>query len=172
MTAGQHLKTPQSYPREHHKEWENTMSNGNEDRKLIVVGVDGSQLSIEALWKARHLAAVLGCSLHVVTVWEYPISLVPPVPTESLSPQVQAEHTLNDALKEAFGSDLPENLKRTAMVGQPVELLIKASRGAEMLVVGNRGHGGFVGLLLGSVSSVLAAHARCPVLIVHRSESS
>ena len=148
------------------------MTNGDEERKRIVVGVDGSRLSIEALWKARRLAAVLGCSLHVVTVWEYSISLAPPIPTESWSPLVQAEHTLNDSVEEAFGTDIPAELHRTPLVGRPVELLIESSRGAEMLVVGNRGRGGFAGLLLGSVSSVLAAHARCPVLIVHRGESA
>ena len=147
------------------------MSNGHEDRKRIVVGVDGSHLSIEALRKASRLAAVLGCSLHAVTVWEYAVSLAPPIPTDSWSPLTEARHTLNDALDEAFGEDLPSDLERTALVGLPVELLIEGSRGAEMLVVGSRGRGGFAGLLLGSVSSVLAAHAHCPVLIVHRGES-
>lgn len=147
------------------------MSN-DEDRKRIVVGVDGSRLSIEALWKARRLAAVLGCSLQVVTVWEYSISLAPPVPADTWSPHTQAELTLDEALGEAFGEDVPADLQRTPLVGLPVELLIEASRGAEMLVVGNRGRGGFAGLLLGSVSSTLAAHAHCPVLIVHRGESA
>ena len=147
------------------------MSTGNEERKQIVVGLDGSRLSIEALWKARRLAAVLDCRLQVVTVWESAISLTPPVASATWSPHAEAEHTLNEALEEAFGADVPEDLVRTPLVGQTVELLIEASRGAEMLVVGNRGRGGFAGLLLGSVSSVLAAHARCPVLIVHRGEA-
>ena len=147
------------------------MSTGDEDRKQIVVGVDGSRLSIEALWKAHRLAAVLGCPLRVITVWEQAISLTSPIPTGTWSPHVEAEHTLDDVLQEAFGTDIPADLTRTALVGPPVELLIEASRGAEMLVVGNRGRGGFAGLLLGSVSSVLAAHAHCPVLIVHRGES-
>lgn len=148
------------------------MSTSEQDRKRIVVGVDGSRLSIEALWKARRLAAVLGCSLEVVTVWEYSISLAPPVPSEVWSPQTQASQTLAEAVEEAFGDDLPPDLKQTPLVGLPVELLIEVSRGAEMLVVGNRGRGGFAGLLLGSVSSTLAAHAHCPVLIVHRGESA
>jgi nucleotide-binding universal stress UspA family protein len=147
------------------------MSTPDEDRKRIVVGVDGSRLSIEALWKAQRLAAVLGCPLQVVTVWEQAVSLTAPVPTDVWSPQVEAEHIMAEVLEEAFGSGIPPDLTQTPLVGRAVELLIEASRGAEMLVVGNRGRGGFAGLLLGSVSSVLAAHARCPVLIVHRGES-
>ncbi|WAP52124.1 universal stress protein [Arthrobacter sp. ATA002] len=147
------------------------MNTGDKGSKRIVVGVDGSRLSVEALRKAHRLAKVLGCSLQVVTVWEQAISLTPPVPSAVWSPHVEAEHTLDEVLEEAFGSDLPADLTRIALVGQPVELLIEASRGAEMLVVGNRGLGGFAGLLLGSVSSLLAAHARCPVLIVHLGET-
>lgn len=147
------------------------MSTNNEDRKPIVVGVDGSKLSLEALWKARRLAAVLDNPLQVVTVWGTSVSLTPPVASDTWSPQVEAEQVLNQALADAFGTDVPKDLVRTPLAGSPVLLLIEASRGAEMLVVGNRGHGGFAGLLLGSVSSVLAAHALCPVLIVHRGES-
>lgn len=147
------------------------MSTDDEDRKRIVVGVDGSRLSLQALWKARRLAEVLDCSLQVVTVWEHSVALTSPIPSDTWSPHVEAEHALSGAIEEAFGSDLPAGMQRTALVGKPVKLLVEASSGAEMLVVGSRGHGGFAGLLLGSVSSALAAHARCPVLIVHRSES-
>ena len=147
------------------------MSTEHETRKRIVVGVDGSRLSLQALWKARRLAEVLDCSLQVVTVWEHSVALTSPIPSETWSPHVEAEHALSEAVAEAFGADLPADMELTALVGKPVKLLIEASRGAEMLVVGNRGHGGFAGLLLGSVSSALAAHARCPVLIVHRLES-
>ena len=139
--------------------------------RRIVAGVDGSRLSIEALRKARRLAAVLDLPLEVVSVREHYVSLISPVPVDTWSPQVEARNVLAEALDEAFGGDLPPKLTRTPLVGRPVEMLIEASRGAEMLGVGSRGRGGFAGLLLGAVSSVLAAHARCPVLIVHQGES-
>ena len=147
------------------------MSTQGEDRKRIVAGVDGSRLSLQALRKARQLAEVLGCPLEVVTVGEHAISLTPPVATEIWSPHTEAEEVLRDAVRDAFGDDVPPGLQRTALVGNPAKMLIEASRGAEMLVVGNRGRGGFAGLLLGSVSSTLASHASCPVLIIHRTES-
>lgn len=142
----------------------------DETRRRIVVGVDGSRLSLQALWKARHLAEALGCRLEVVTVMEHSVALAAPVASDTWSPHTEAEQVLNEAVEEAFGTDVPADMGRTALVGQPVKQLIEASVGAEMLVVGNRGRGGFAGLLLGSVSSVLASHARCPVLIVHRWE--
>ncbi|MDQ1560876.1 MAG: hypothetical protein QOE85_217, partial [Actinomycetota bacterium] len=51
--------------------------------------------------------------------------------------------------------------------GNADEILIEQSRGAEMLIVGSRGHGGIAGVLLGSVSAKCAEHAHCPVLIIH-----
>jgi nucleotide-binding universal stress UspA family protein len=56
--------------------------------------------------------------------------------------------------------------ERRIVVGA-AKVLIDASQGATMLVVGSRGHGGFAGLLLGSVSANVAEHASCPVLIIH-----
>ena len=139
-----------------------------ENRQKIVVGVDGSLHSLEALRMARKLAGLLDCRIQAVTVWEYPAVLAVPFPTTDWSPQVEAEQSLAAAIETAFESTgVPEGLVQSVVAGQPVRVLMEASRGAEMLVVGNRGRGGFAGLLLGSVSSTLAAHSHCPVLIVH-----
>lgn len=139
-------------------------------RRRIVVGVDGSALSLVALRTARKLADLLQCHIQAVTVWSFPIALAVPVPTTEWTPQAEAETELNETLQSAFGEEMPEGLTKTVVAGQPVHVLIEASRGAEMLVVGSRGRGGFAGLLLGSVSSAAAAHAHCPVLIVHPAE--
>ena len=136
-------------------------------RKRIVVGVDGSALSLVALRTARRLAELLQCRIEAVTVWSYPVALAVPVASTEWAPGVEAEKALDDTIREAFGDDIPEGLQRTAVAGQPVQVLVEASRGSEMLVLGSRGRGGFTGLLLGSVSSAAAAHAHCPVLIVH-----
>lgn len=139
-------------------------------RKPIVVGVDGSELSLVALRTARRLADLLQCRIEAVTVWSYPVALAVPIASSEWSPRVEAESILDDTVQEAFGEDLPEGLQKTVVSGQPVPVLVEASNDAEMLVLGSRGRGGFAGLLLGSVSSAAAAHAHCPVLIVHPTE--
>ncbi|MFF2605866.1 universal stress protein [Arthrobacter koreensis] len=140
-------------------------------RKRIVVGVDGSELSLVALRTARRLADLLDCRIEAVTVWSYPVALAVPIASAEWSPRVEAQSALEETLQATFGQDVPEGLKKLVVSGQPVQVLVEASKGAEMLVVGSRGRGGFAGLLLGSVSSAAAAHAHCPVLIVHPPEA-
>ena len=135
-------------------------------RKRIVVGMDGSEESVHALRMAARLATLLECRIEAVIVWEYPALLATPFPITEWSPRKEAEQALDEAVEAAFeGTDVPEGLARSVVAGQPARVLMEASRGAEMVVVGNRGRGGFAGLLLGSVSTTVAAHARCPVLI-------
>lgn len=131
----------------------------------IVVGVDGSDSSIAALRHAARIAEALGAPLEAVTTWTAP----PFVDYSSIagwSPEVEASAVLDDAVEQAFADALPRALVRTVLPGLPAPTLIAQSRDAEMLVLGSRGHGGFAGLLLGSVSAACAAHAHCPVLIV------
>jgi nucleotide-binding universal stress UspA family protein len=132
----------------------------NQPRKQIVVGVDGSPRSMDALRQAD----LMGCSLKAVTAWQYPMLRFPPIQWD---PEVDAEDVLSQTVTDAFGGEVPADLERAVVQGQPAQVLTEASRGAEMLVVCSRGRGGFAGLLLGSVSSTVAAHAHCPVLITH-----
>lgn len=131
----------------------------------IIVGVDGSESSIAALRHAARLAGVLDAPLEAITTWVYP-PYVDYALLGDWSPEEHARAALDDAVAVAFGGEPPARLTTKTLPGTPADALIAASRNAQMLVLGSRGHGGFAGLLLGSVSNACAAHARCPVLIV------
>ena len=143
---------------------------GNESRQQdvarVVVGVDGSQPSREALRWARTLAGCTGAAVEAVTVWTYPAA-----PGWGMvgdwDPEENAREVLEEAIEAAYGHDRPPKLTTRVVQGPAAKSLLDASEGAQMLVVGSRGHGGFAGLLLGSVSAVCAEHATVPVLVVH-----
>ena len=132
----------------------------------IVVGVDGSPSSILALQRAQHLATALSTTLEAIHVWQYQPYMDTGYVIE-VEPAENAVRVLAEATAAAFGTDVPAGLKQVARQGSAAKVLLDASHDAEILVVGSRGHGGFVGLLLGSVSSQCAEHAHCPVLLVH-----
>lgn len=134
-------------------------------RRTIVVGVDGSKSSIEALRTAARIAAAMGGEIDAITSWEFPASYGLAGGAIEWRPDTDATEVLSEAVKEAFGDDVPAGLRRVVTEGHPAKVLIEASTDAELLVVGSRGHGGFVGLLLGSVSAYCAEHANCPVLV-------
>jgi len=131
-----------------------------------VVGVDGSEPSIDALRFAVRTAKAFRTSLEAVAVWTYPAGAEVAL-LVNWSPENDAHDILDAAVETVFSTDIPPWFSSTTKPGSTARALIEESAGAEMLVVGSRGHGGFVGLLLGSVSAVCAEHARCPVLIVH-----
>lgn len=143
----------------------------------IVVGIDGSEPSKAALRWAARLAPLLGCTIDAVTAWQYPLLAglnpgfanvgVMPDFAELLDTEQLAKDGLEETLQEVFGDHRPVGLATAVVHGQPAQALIEASADATMLVVGSRGHGGFAGLLLGSVSSACAEHAKCPVLVLH-----
>ena len=135
------------------------------DSDRIVVGVDGSPSSIDALRYAARMAAAFEAPLEVVTTWYYPAFTEYEFATE-WSPEDDATDILDRAIEEAFG-DAPPDLTRHVIAGPPSRTLIDLSADSATLVLGSRGHGGFAGLLLGSVSAACAEHALCPVLIVH-----
>ncbi len=134
----------------------------------VVVGIDGSDTSKAALKWAAHLAPSLGATIHAIVAWEYPVifGLEGGIPSD-WKPDENAKEILNASLEEVFGKNRPEGLRGSISQGHPTFVLLDASKEALMMVVGSRGLGGFTGLLLGSVSSACAEHAKCPVLVVH-----
>ena len=132
----------------------------------IVVGVDGSPTSVLALQEGARLAGALGAPLVAVSAWRYP-PFFGKQPGATWSPETDANDILDHAINDAFGEAPPEGLLTEARHGQAIDVLLDAAGSARMLVVGNRGRGGFSGLLLGSVSTKLAEYAACPVLIIH-----
>jgi nucleotide-binding universal stress UspA family protein len=139
---------------------------GSSERK-IVAGIDGSDSSVLALRWAAHYAAALGARLDVVMAWEYPPSFGWAAIAPEWNPADDVRQVLNETIHAVFGDHVPANVHLEVGQGGAAKVLLDACEGATMLVVGSRGHGGFTGLLLGSVSGNVAEHAPCPVLIVH-----
>jgi nucleotide-binding universal stress UspA family protein len=138
----------------------------------IVVGIDGSEASIEALRQAQNLAVPMGAQVIATACWELPEVYGGYVAMGIDDFEESAGQVLKESLEKVFGSELPDNVVSRVVRGHPGQSLIEASGEADMIVVGRRGHGGFGGLLLGSVSSACVAHAHCPVLVVHAPEKS
>ena len=131
----------------------------------VIVGVDGSPASAAALREAARLASDRGADLVAITTWRIPVGYggYP----AGWYPELDAKSALDATAKAVFGESLPSNYSQIVREGIPAHVLIEESRDAELLVVGSRGHGGFGGLLLGSVSQACAEYAKCPVLILH-----
>ena len=137
----------------------------------IIVGVDGSAASLSALRRGARIAERLGCSLVGVTVWEFPQSW-PGYVIEGWSPEADAQSIAEHAAEDVFGSAVPPWYSSVIKNGSAARQLIAEAEGAEMLIVGSRGLGGFTGLLLGSVSRSCVEHADCPVLVIHGTEAA
>ncbi len=132
----------------------------------VVVGVDGSPESILALKWANTLAPTLGATITAVIAWHLE-SMYGPFASSDWDPEYTAQQVIETALVHAFGDKPPDGIGSKIVRGQPAKVLLDLAESAQLLVLGSRGHGGFAGLLLGSVSSACAAHATCPVLVVH-----
>lgn len=144
------------------------------DSKQIVVGYDGSTEAKQAVrWAARQ-AVLRGCQLHLVhcSLW---ILLTPdlgPVPgVEDSGLERAAERVLEEGLAVVKGAEPSVDVTTTLLHGTPRDHMGKLSAGAEMLVLGSRGLGGFLGLLVGSVSLEMAATASCPVAVIRSVEN-
>ncbi|MDA8341733.1 MAG: universal stress protein [Actinomycetota bacterium] len=133
----------------------------------IVVGVDGSEHSKQALAWAGTYAEQVGADLQVLMVWDNPgrDMWLPHVPPQG-DPLVLTRQALRRMVDAVLGPSPTIRVEPMAVEGAPAHTLVDAAAGAELLVVGNRGRGGFAGVLLGSVSFHCVSHAPCPVVVV------
>ncbi|MFQ4148787.1 universal stress protein [Arthrobacter sp. LAPM80] len=132
----------------------------------IVVGVDGSTASANALKEGARLAAELGGVVDAVAVWELPANHASYEAVGIGNFEEGARNWLADSLFQAFGDQVPVSVSARLVQGSPAAGLVRVSEGARMLVVGRRGHGGLRGLLLGSVSAAVVNQSPVPVLVV------
>jgi nucleotide-binding universal stress UspA family protein len=162
------------------------MSEKRETTKVgaVVVGVDGSPGAGEALRWALAEARLRKVPLRVVHAWTYGYAGATAGGYGNLgfigsfdSPGADAgnlgraaEETLETAIGEAVGETTDVEIERQVVEGGAAAVLLDAAAAGDLLVVGSRGHGGFAGLLLGSVSQQCVHHAQCPVVVVRSSK--
>ena len=132
----------------------------------IVVGVDGGESSLHALDWAIRQAELSNAALEVVSTWEWPTSYGRGMPLPlAYEPANETAAALENVLAAIRPLHPALDIHTAVVKGHPAAVLVEASRNADLLVVGSRGHGEFVGMLLGSVSEHCVASADCPVLV-------
>jgi nucleotide-binding universal stress UspA family protein len=138
---------------------------GDEQRR-IVVGVDGFESSKAALRWAINQAKLTGAVVEAITAWHIPAGTgwvpAPDMPDY----QDDAFTVLSEAIAEMAAVDPDVQVRPRVVEGQAGRVLVDAAAGADLLVVGSRGHGGLAEALLGSVGQYCVHHAPCPVLIM------
>ncbi|WP_205328582.1 universal stress protein [Glycomyces sp. YM15] len=147
------------------------METSETEQHRIVVGVDGSPSSMVALRWALKQAEATGAEVEAVHAWEYPISFGAPVallPGEDL--EAEAGTALDAAIGKVTAGDSGVTVHRRVVLGDPASVLLARAKDADLLVVGNRGYGGFARTLLGSVSQHCIHHATCPVVVIRTEE--
>ncbi|MET7401972.1 universal stress protein [Dactylosporangium sp. NPDC005572] len=130
----------------------------------VVVGVDGSASTDAALALAFETAAAREAEVVAVRAYSPPSPVVVPLGAVEADERNALEASLAGWAEKYPGTRLTAQLA----VGRAAQVLIGMSHTAQLVVVGSRGHGGFTGLLLGSVGQQLMHHAECPILIAHR----
>jgi nucleotide-binding universal stress UspA family protein len=139
----------------------------------VVVGVDGSAESIEALRWAADYAAATGATIDAVMSWHSPTAAgvaAPRIAAQPITDELRASmlEELDKSLVAVFGPATPPSVQARVTYGHPAEVLVEESRHADLLIVGYRGHGAFAGMLTGSVSMHCVNNAHCPVVVVRR----
>lgn len=139
----------------------------------IVVGVDGSEGSLEALRWAAEEARLRSAKLVALHAWYAPYAPAMPgigeptaLPVDRTVVQQAADEALDASLREAGVAGEGIELERAVVEDSAARALLDRAEDADLLVVGSRGHGRIAGALLGSISQQVAQHASCPVVIV------
>ena len=138
----------------------------------IVVGVDGSEGSRQALRWAVSEAALRGATVQAVATWQVPsyaysgVAMMAPVTGLAEAAEQTLAETVAAETSRLTGPEASVKIEQIVTEGAAAWALIERSADAELLVVGSRGYGGFRGLLLGSVSHQCASHSHCPVVVV------
>ncbi|KUL41254.1 universal stress protein [Actinoplanes awajinensis] len=141
------------------------------DRR-IVVGVDGSAGSKRALCWALGQARMSGASVEAVAAWQVPPMYAyaygwAPTGIDDAGIVTFAEKALAETVAEVLGKEQhPIPVTTRVVEGPAAQVLLAAGNGAQMLVVGSRGHGAFAGMMLGSVSQHCVQHAACPTAVI------
>jgi len=142
-----------------------------QDRR-IVVGVDNSAGSAHALRWALAYARQTGGSVEAVTAWQVPAMYAyaygwTPTGIDNAGIIRYAEKSLTETVTQALGGQGDPVAVTTRVIDGPAaQVLLTAGKGAELLVLGSRGHGAFAGMLLGSVSQHCVQHAACPTVVI------
>jgi nucleotide-binding universal stress UspA family protein len=142
----------------------------SEHERRIVVGVDGSDSSKAALAWAIRQARLTGAVVDAVMTWEFPamygfgMAVIPGTDFEQTAVEVLA-----DTIAEVSADAGPVKIRSKVAEGNAAQVLLDESAGADLLVVGSRGHGGFAEALLGSVGQHCVHHATCPIVVIRDS---
>ncbi len=133
--------------------------------KQIVVGVDGSEGSLRALAWAAGEAEHHGAKLRAVRSWAPMMPGLGPGYSVAAGPGFDEQEFAARRLQEILG-EADSDAEAVVVEGRAAKVLIDQSGEADLLVVGSRGHGGFAGMLIGSVSQHASAHSECPVVVI------
>ncbi len=144
---------------------------GRRAQQRFVVGVDGSASSKAALAWAIREARLAGAEVLVVTAWPYPDEygyplIMPPIRWKNVASRV-----VTAAITEVTAGTGDVPVRHEVVKGNAAHVLLAASAGADLLVVGDRGRRGFAGALLGSTGQHCARHATCPVVVIRATRS-
>jgi len=136
-------------------------------RQRIVVGIDGSAPSKAALRWAIRQAKLTDATVHAVMAWRYPSAYgLGPIAGSEVDLEASARKELIEVLNEVSALDPDVPIHPTVTQGHAAEVLVRAAKEADLLVVGSRGHGAFASTMIGSVSINCVLHAHCPVLVL------